>query len=96
MFDELKEVKYFNNKFQKSYNVRYFNSNKAGLFEGNFFWEGCQFVIFNSWKVPWNWIAFSQNSFVISVGLLYHLIKRDTGRVANEAFTSNPAVSPKQ
>ena len=25
-----------------------------------------QFVIFNPWKVPWNWIAFSQNSFVIS------------------------------
>ena len=23
-----------------------------------------QFVIFNPWKVPWKWIAFSQNSFV--------------------------------
>ena len=27
-----------------------------------------QFVIFNPWKVPWNWIAFYQNSFVISPG----------------------------
>ena len=26
-----------------------------------------QFVIFNPWKVPWNWIAFYQN-------LLYHLV----------------------
>ena len=25
-----------------------------------------QFVIFNLWKVPWNWIVFSQNSFVIT------------------------------
>ena len=31
-----------------------------------------QFVIFNPWKVPWNWIAFYQNSFVISPGSLYH------------------------
>ena len=27
---------------------------------------------------------------------LYHLIGRDTGRLANEAFTSNPTVSSKQ
>ena len=27
-----------------------------------------QFVIFNPWKVTWNWIAFYQNSFVISPG----------------------------
>ena len=25
-----------------------------------------QFVIFNLWKIPWNWIAFYQNSFVLS------------------------------
>ena len=37
-----------------------------------------QFLIFNAWKVLWNWIVFSQNSFVISPGLLYHQIKRDT------------------
>ena len=31
-----------------------------------------QFVIFNPWKVRWNWIAFSQtqNSFVLSPGLV--------------------------
>ena len=29
-------------------------------------------------------------------GLLYHLIRRDTGRLANEVFTSNPIVSSKQ
>ena len=52
-----------------------------------------QFVIFKPWKVSWNWIAFSQNYFVISPGLLYHLIRRDSGRLANEAFTSNPIVS---
>ena len=28
--------------------------------------------------------------------LLYQLIRRDTGRFANEAFTSNPNVSSKQ
>ena len=33
-----------------------------------------QFVISNPWKVPWNWIAFSKNYFVISPGLLYHLV----------------------
>ena len=38
-----------------------------------------QFIIFNPWKVPWNWIVFYQNSFVISPGLLYHLIRRNTG-----------------
>ena len=55
-----------------------------------------QFVIFNPWKLPWNWISFYQNSFVASPGLLYHLIRRDYGRLANEAFTSNPIVSLKQ
>ena len=54
-----------------------------------------QFVIFNPRKVPWNWIAFSQNSFFISC-LLYHLIRRDTGRLASEAFTLNLIVSTKQ
>ena len=36
----------------------------------NFFVQ-VQFVIFNPWKISWNWIAFSQNSFVISPDLLY-------------------------
>ena len=55
-----------------------------------------QFAIFNPWKVPCNWIAFFQNSFVISPDSLYHLIRRDTGRLPNEAFTSNPIISSKQ
>ena len=55
-----------------------------------------QFVIFNPWKLPWNWIAYYRNSFVISPGLLYHLIRRDYGGLANEAFTSNLIVSLKQ
>ena len=53
-----------------------------------------QFVIFNPRKVPW--IAFYQNSFVIALGLLYHLIARNTWRLANETFTSNLIVSSKQ
>ena len=32
----------------------------------------------------------------MSPGLLYHLITRDSGRISNEAFTSNPIVSSKQ
>ena len=40
-----------------------------------------QFVIFNPWKVPRNWIVFSA-----SPGLLYHLIRRDTRWLANEPF----------
>ena len=55
-----------------------------------------QFVIFNLWKFPWNWIAFSQNSFVISPGLLYHLIRRDNRWLVNETFMSNPFVSSKK
>ena len=55
-----------------------------------------QFVIFNPWKVSWNWIAFSQNSFVISPGLLYHLIRCNTGWLANKAFTLNPIVQKLQ
>ena len=52
-----------------------------------------QFLIFNPWKVPWNWIAFSQNSFFTSPGLLWHLMRRDSVRLAHEAFTSNPIVN---
>ena len=51
---------------------------------------------FQSMKSPWNWIAFSQNSFVISAGLLYHLTRCDSERFVNETFTSNPIVSSKQ
>ena len=36
------------------------------------------------------------SKFVISRGLLYHLIRRDSGRLEYDAFTSNPIVSSKQ
>ena len=55
-----------------------------------------QFIIFDPWKVPWNWKAFSWNSFVISPSFFYHLIRRDNGLLANEAFSSDPIVSSKQ
>ena len=45
----------------------------------------CNFQSMKS-RVELNRIAFSENSFVISPGLLYHLITRNTGRLANEAF----------
>ena len=44
----------------------------------------------------WNWIAFAGKSIVISPAFLYHLIRRDIGRLANKTFTSNPIVSSKQ
>ena len=51
---------------------------------------------FKSMKSPVELNSLSQKSFVISLGLLYQLIRRDSGRIANEAFTSNPIVSSKQ
>ena len=69
---------------------------KPDSFEQTILIWAYQFVIFNSWKVRWNSIDFSQNSFVISPGLLYHLIRRDTGRLVNEAFTSILIISSKQ
>ena len=51
---------------------------------------------FQSMKITVELNTFSQNSFVVSPGLLCHLIRRDTERLANEAFTSNPIVSSKQ
>ena len=41
-------------------------------------------------------LTVSRDSFVISLGLLYHLIRLETERLANEAFTSSPIVSSKQ
>ena len=59
----------------------------------NFGWIARKYAIC---EVPWNWIAFSQNSLVIIPGLLCHLIRCDTGRLTTEAFLSNPIVSSKQ
>ena len=47
-----------------------------------------QFLILHPWKVPWNWIAFYWNSFVISLGLM----RGETGRLANEVYFSNSIV----
>ena len=38
----------------------------------------------------------SQNFFAMSPSLLQNLIRRNTVRLANEVFTSNPIVSLKQ
>ena len=54
-----------------------------------------QFVIFHSWKVPRNWNLVSK-FFCYITWLLYQPSRRDTGRLANEAFTSNRIVSSKQ
>ena len=47
-------------------------------------------------KTPVELNSLFSKFFVISPGLVYHLIRRDTGRLANEAFTSNLIVSSKQ
>ena len=47
-------------------------------------------------KSPVKLNSLSSKFFVISLSLLYHLIGRDSGRLANKAFTSNPIVSSKQ
>ena len=51
---------------------------------------------FQSMESPVELVAFSQNSFVISPDSLYQLIRRDTGRLANKAVTSNSTISSKQ
>ena len=50
-----------------------------------------QFVVFNPWKVLWNW-HFVNILLVISPGLM----RCNTGGLKNEAFTSNPIVSLKK
>ena len=50
---------------------------------------------FQSMKTPVELNSY-ENSFVLPPGLLYHLVRHDYGRLANEAFTSNPLVSLKQ
>ena len=51
-----------------------------------------QFVILNPWEIPWNWIAFHWNSFVMTPDL----VRGDTGGLANEAYWSKSVVSSKQ
>ena len=47
-------------------------------------------------KSPVEQNSLSSKFFRLSPGLLYHLIRRDTGRLANEAFSSNVIVASKQ
>ena len=54
------------------------------------------FLIFNPWKALWKLIAVTQNSFIVSPGLLYHLTRGDTGRLVNEIVPSNPIDSLKE
>ena len=56
----------------------------------------CSVCNFQSMKSPMELIAFSQNSFVISPGLLHDLIRRENKLLANEAFMSNTIVFLKQ
>ena len=49
-----------------------------------------------SMKSPVELNSLLSKFFCYIIWLLYQLIRRDTGRVVNEAFTSNPIVSSKQ
>ena len=49
-----------------------------------------------SMKSPMELNSLFQNSFVVLTGLLNYLVKCDTGRLANETFTSNLIASSKQ
>ena len=45
---------------------------------------------FQSKEIPVELNSLFSKLFCLSPGLLYHLIRREIGRLANEAFTSNP------
>ena len=51
---------------------------------------------FQSIKSPVELNGLLSKFFCYTTWLLYQLIRRDTGRLVNEAFTSNPIVSSKQ
>ena len=51
---------------------------------------------FQSMKSPVELNSLYQYSFVILPDMLQYMIRHETGRIANEAFTSNPIVSSKQ
>ena len=58
--------------------------------------DACSVCNFQTMKSPVELNSLYQNSFLMSPGLLYHLIRRESGRLANEAFTSNSIVSLRQ
>ena len=51
---------------------------------------------FQSMKSPLELNSILSKVFCCITWLLYQLIRRDTGRLVNEVFTSNPIVSSKQ
>ena len=51
---------------------------------------------FQSVKSPVELNSLLLKFFCYITWLLYHLIRRDIGRLTNEAFTSNPFISLKQ
>ena len=51
---------------------------------------------FQSVKIPVELNSLFSKFFCVSPGLLYHMIRRDTGRLVNEAFTSSLITSSKQ
>ena len=51
---------------------------------------------FPSMKSPAELNRLLSKLFCYRPGLLFHLIRRDNGRLADEAFTSNPIISLKQ
>ena len=61
-------------------------------------WEHLFFSVCNlqSMKSPVELNSLLSKFFCLSPGSLHHLIRRDSGRLANEAFTSNPIISSKQ
>ena len=72
----------------------YGNPNREfNIYRGQLWWDSpYQSVIFNPWKVPWIWIAFYRNSFIMLPGFM----RDETGRLANKAYFSNPIASLKQ
>ena len=53
----------------------------------------CNFQSMNS---PVELKSLFSKFFCYIIWLLYHLIRQDTGRLANKTFKSNPTVSSKQ
>ena len=71
-----------------------FSSKKVNPREN--FVEAASVCDFQSMKSPVELNSLLSKLFCGITWLLYQLIRRDTGRLVNEAFTSNPIVSLKQ
>ena len=62
----------------------------------HFFWKIITVCNFQSMKSPVELNSLLSKFFCLITWLLYQLIRHDTGRLENDAFTSNPVVSSKQ